>query len=120
MAAALTAAVLWASGCLTERPRPGPPALQIELDRTAVLSPDTVTGHIQVSDPDGLDSIWLTVDASQAAADVFLQTSYGASFGLAVRSGFGAGQRIPVRLEARDLLNFRSTLDTFVVITSTP
>ncbi len=112
--------MVWASGCLSERPRPGPPALQIELDRTAVHSPDTVTGHISVSDPDGLDSIWLTVDASQAAADVFLETSYGASFGLAVRSGFGAGQKVPVRLEARDLLGFRSTLDTSVVITDVP
>ncbi len=109
-----------ALGCLSERPRPGPPALEIELDRTAVHSPDTLTGHIQVSDPDGLDSIWLTVDASQASADAFLETSYGASFGLAVRSGFGDGQRIPVRLEARDLLGFRSTLDTSVVVTSQP
>jgi hypothetical protein len=73
-----------------------------------------------VSDPDGLDSIWLTVDVTQAAADVFLETSYGAQFGLAVRSGFGNGQRIPIRLEARDLLGFRSTLDTAVVITDTP
>lgn len=115
-AAGLAAAVLWASGCLSERPRPGPPALQIRLDRTAVNSPDTVTGHIEVSDPDGLDSIWLTVDASQAAADAFLQTTYGASFGLAVRSGFGTGQKVPVRLEARDLLGFKSSLDTSVVI----
>ena len=112
--------MLWASGCLSERPRPGPPALQIVLDQTTVHSPDTLTGHIQVSDPDGLDSIWLTVDASQAAADVFLETSYGASFGLAVRSGLTAGQRVPVRLEARDLLGFRSALDTSVVVTNVP
>lgn len=110
----------WASGCLSERPRPGPPALQIELDRTAVHSPDTLTGHIQASDPDGLDSVWLTVDASQAAADAFLETSFGSTFGLPVRSGFGVGQRIPVRLEARDLLGFRSALDTSVVITNIP
>ena len=112
--------MVWGSGCLTERPRPGPPALQIVLDRTVVHSPDTVTGHIEASDPDGLDSIWLTVDASQAAADVFLETTYGASFGLPVRSGFGPGQKVPVRLEARDLLGFRSTLDTSVVITDVP
>lgn len=117
MVAALAAAALSASGCLTERPRPGPPALQIELDRTTVHSPDTLTGHLQASDPDGLDSVWLTVDASQAAADAFLQTTYGARFALAVRAGLPVGQRVPVRLEARDLLGFRSALDTSVVVT---
>ncbi len=108
--------MVWAFGCLSERPRPGPPALQIELDRTAVDSPDTVTGHIHVSDPDGLDSIWLTVDSSRAVADAFLATSYGAPFSLKIRSGYTTGQHVSVRLEARDLSSFRSTLDTFVVV----
>ncbi len=109
--------MLWVSGCLTERPRPGPPALQIELDQTAVHSPDTLTGHVQVSDPDGLDSVWLTVDSSLASADAFLETTYGASFSLSVRSGYTPGQHVPVRLAARDLLGFLSTLDTSVVVT---
>jgi len=108
--------VVWASGCLSERPRPGPPALQIVFDQTSVHSPDTLTGQIYVSDPDGLDSVWLTVDSAHAAADVFLQTSYGSSFSLRVGSGRSTGQRVPVQLRARDLLGFQGTLDTSVVV----
>jgi len=108
--------VVWGSGCLSERPRPGPPALQIVFDQTTVHSPDTLTGHIHVSDPDGLDSVWLTVDSAQAAADVFLETSYGASFSLRVSAGHSAGNRVPVQLRARDLLGFMGTLDTAVVV----
>jgi hypothetical protein len=114
--AGLTAVVVWASGCLSERPRPGPPALQIEFGKTAVHSPDTLTGQVQASDPDGLDSVWLTVDSSRGGADAFLATSYAAPFSFKIRSGYTAGQHVPVRLEARDLSGFRSTLDTFVVV----
>jgi hypothetical protein len=114
--AGLTAAVVWASGCLSERSRPGPPALQIAFGKTAVHSPDTLTGQVQVSDPDGLDSVWLTVDSTRAAADAFLATSYAAPFSLKIRSGYTTGQHVPVRLEARDLSGFRSALDTFVVV----
>lgn len=102
--------------CLSERPRPAPPVLSITLDKTTVHSPDTLTGAVGARDEDGLDSIWVSVDAVRTGEDGLLQTSFERPIRFAIRTGHAPGTRIPVQLEARDLTGFRSELDTIVTV----
>lgn len=108
-----------AASCLSERPRPGPPTLSIVLDATTVRSTtpsDTVRGSIRVTDADGLDSIWMQVDAARDSADALFETLYDSRFRFAIRAGLPSGYHVPVTLEARDLVGFTSQLDTFVTV----
>lgn len=90
--------------------------LQIYFDRSAVKSPDSLTGTLVVRDPDGLDSIWLTIESSRTGEDGLLNDAFSSHFRYSVPAGLQAGTLLPVRLEARDLAGFLSTLDTNAVI----
>ena len=104
------------TGCFEDRPRPAPPRLQLTLTSDTVTSPDTLTGAVRVDDTDGIDSIWVTVDTVRRGDDGFFQTSYSTVFVFPIRSGFVKGDHILVRLEARDVVGFRGSLDTAVVV----
>ncbi len=107
-----------AAACLSERPRPGPPLLSIVLDSDTVRSTtpnDTLRGTVRVEDSDGLDSIWMQVDTARAGADALFETAYRNRFRFAIRAGIPAGT-LPVKVEARDVVGFRSQLDTFVTV----
>jgi hypothetical protein len=116
----LTLAVL--AGCATfacqaDRERPGPPRLAIFLNEDSVRSPDTLTGSLRADDPDGIDSVWLSVDsAPPLGADGLLEPTFLASFRAAVRNGHVLGDHVAVRLTARDLSGYVGGLDTFVVV----
>jgi hypothetical protein len=117
----LAACGLWlgvAAACLSERPRPAPPVLGIVLDSITIhVGPkDSVTGTVRAADPDGLDSIWLRVDTTRVGVDGMLEPAFERPFRLGVRAGLPAGTRIAVVLEARDVVGFRSQLDTFVTL----
>ena len=106
-----------ALGCQTDRDRPGPPRLAITLDQDSVLSPDTLTGSVRADDPDGLDSIWLSVDsAPPLGADGLLDPTFLAPFRAGIRNGHVAGDRIVVQLSGRDLSGYVGVLDTFVIV----
>ncbi len=107
-------ALLGVAACLSERPRPGPPTLAIVLDQQTVHSPDTLTGRLSVRDPDGLDSIWISVDSVKVGEDALFDTRFEAPFLFAIRANHQPNDRIPVRLEARDLTGFSAQLDTAV------
>lgn len=104
------------AGCIEERPRPGPPVLSIVFDRLTVQSPDSVTGSVRAEDVDGIDSVWLTVDTARAGEDGFFDAVFASRFSFALQGGLAPGTRIPVRLEARDVGGFSSTLDTAVTV----
>lgn len=89
--------------CVEERERPGPPMLTLILDRATVRSPDTLTGDLRVEDSDGIDSVWLTVDASTLAQDASLDRVYSARFRMPIQAGHAPGTRLEVTLRARDL-----------------
>ncbi|HET7791381.1 MAG TPA: hypothetical protein VFK78_11360 [Gemmatimonadales bacterium] len=108
--------VAGAVAACSDRPRPGPPRLSITLDETQVHSPDTLTGTLDASDPDGIDSIWLTVDSTRAGDDGLLQENFGERFALPVQSGHTPGFIVGVRLEARDVSGYTSSKDTSVVV----
>lgn len=107
-----------AIGCLSERPRPAPPALGIVLDSTTIHAGthDSVTGSVRATDPDGLDSIWLQVDTTRVGVDGLFETAFDRPFRFGVRSGLPPSTQVPVVLEARDVVGFRSRLDSFVTI----
>jgi hypothetical protein len=106
-----------ALACQTDRDRPGPPRLAITLDQDSVLSPDTLTGSVRADDPDGIDSIWLSVDsAPPLGADGLLDPSFLATFRAGIRNGHVLGDRVTVRLSGSDLSGYKSVLDTYVVV----
>jgi hypothetical protein len=105
-----------AAGCLSERPRPAPPVLAIMIDSTVIHTGphDSVTGSVQVTDADGLDSIWLRVDTLRVGVDGLFDTVFERPFRFGVAGG--VPRQVPVVLEARDVVGFESQLDTFVVV----
>ena len=106
-----------ALGCQTDRDRPGPPRLSITLDQDSVLSPDTLTGLVRADDPDGIDSIWLSVDsAPPLGADGALDATFLATFKAGIRNGHVLGDRVVVQLSGRDLGGYLGVLDTFVIV----
>lgn len=104
------------AGCLEDRPRPAPPRLSIHLDRDSVRTPDTLTGSIRADDPDGIDSIWLSVDSALDGRDGQFQPSIQAVFAFPIKDNHSIGDHVPVEFRARDVTGFTSTLDTFVVV----
>ncbi len=102
--------------CLSERPRPAPPVLGVTLAQATVHSPDTLTGSVSAQDPDGLDSIWVSVDAVRVGEDGLLAPSFERPFRFAIRAGHVPGDRVPVVVEARDVAGFKSALDTGVTV----
>jgi hypothetical protein len=106
-----------ALACQTDRDRPGPPRVGITLDQDSVNSPDELTGSVRADDPDGIDSLWISVDsATPLGADGLLQPSFEATFRADVPAGHGFGDRVPVSLKARDISGYVGGLDTFVIV----
>ena len=105
------------TGCLTERPRPGPPQLTILLDKIRVRSPDTLTGTLRAQDAAGIDSVWLTLESQpQFGTDGLMQTVFQAPFRTFVASGYTPGDQLSLTLSARDLDGFVGKRDTFVTV----
>jgi len=108
---------LAALACQISRERPGPPRVSVTIDQDSVASPDTLTGSLRAEDPDGLDSIWLSVDsAPPLGEDGQFQQSFIATFRAAIRSGHQPGDRVSVRFWARDISGYTGGLDTSVVV----
>ena len=113
--AALLACAM-AAGCYEERARPGPPRLSVVIDQPEVGSPDTLTGRVHATDPDGIDSLWLVADTLRTGVEAFLLEDLEVPFEVVIPSGRSPGEPFPLVFEARDVLGYRSTLDTFVRI----
>lgn len=97
------------TGCTEDRPRPGPPALGVVFDRTV----DTLSGIVWAQDPDGIDSLWLSLDAARVAKDGYFKSTFSSRFTYDVPRPLGGGATtVQVRLSARDALGFASFLDT--------
>ena len=79
-----------------------------------MTSPDTLTGRLRATDADGIDSLWLMVDTARIGIEGFLVEEIEGPFEVEIPPGRAPGQAIPLVLEARDVLGYVSTLDTFV------
>jgi hypothetical protein len=105
------------AGCLSERPRPGPPQITILLDKIRVRSPDTLTGTLRAQDPAGIDSVWLTLEFTpQLGTDGLTQTDFQAPFETFIASGYSPGTQLSLTVAARDLDGFVGERDTFVTV----
>lgn len=115
-------AVVALAGCIEERDRPSPPQLTFTLDRTTVRSinppaqPDSASGTVRVEDPDGLDSIWVSVDSVTDGEDGGFERTFSAPFRFAIGPGKPATTHIPIRFRARDIAGFVVIRDTHVVV----
>jgi hypothetical protein len=115
-ALAIAFAVLVAA-CLSERERPSPPLVTVTLSDNNVTSPDTLRGTVRAEDRDGIDSLWVTLGTQQrAGTDGFFERTVLVPFRLDVPPGLSPGTVLDIRLEARDIVGFRSILDTLVVV----
>lgn len=76
-----------------------------------MCSPDTLEGELRAADPDGIDSVWITVDEREEGVDGLLEPVFAARFRLPVRAGLGEGTPVGVVLRARDLAGFTDTLE---------
>jgi hypothetical protein len=113
----VAAVVAGAFACQTDRDRPGPPRLSITLDRDSVHSPDSLTGVVRADDPDGIDSVWLSIDSMPPlGADGLLERTFIATFRGDIPGGHVLGDRILLQLSARDISGYVGGLDTFVVV----
>ena len=79
-----------------------------------MTSPDTLTGTVRAEDGDGIDSVWVTLDMERAGEDGFFETVLIAPFRFVIPSGLGPTTVLPIRVEARDIAGFSTTLDTLV------
>jgi len=111
----LVCATCLVGACLSERPRPAPPQIGIVFAKPAVQSPDTLRGSVQAQDPDGVDSVWLTVGSGPTLGDDGLfETEFSAPFQVLIPRGYAPGERIPVTIRARDVVGFTDELDTLI------
>jgi hypothetical protein len=119
----LAACGLWlVAACLTERPRPAPPALALSLNKTTVKSrstpaPDTLVVNVRAEDEDGIDSVWVQLaQETPVGADGLLDPVLEGPFRVIVPAGLGNGIVLPVKVQARDVVGFRSERDTSVTV----
>lgn len=78
--------------------------------------PDTVAGSIRAEDPDGLDSVWVSVDSVGQGEDAGFRRVFTSRFRFLLGSGKPLGTQVPVALRARDAAGFEVRRDTHVVV----
>jgi len=77
---------------------------------------DSVSGTVSAEDPDGLDSVWVSVDLVVAGEDGRVERTFSAPYRFAIAAGKPATTRIPIQFRARDIAGFVAIRDTFVVV----
>ena len=85
-----------------------------------MTSPDVVGGTIVVEDPDGIDSIWVTLQTTRTGTDGFFDRSISVPLRFDIPPNLTPGTILDLRFEARDIAGFRSTLDTTLTVVAGP
>ncbi|HYU08337.1 MAG TPA: hypothetical protein VEK77_03020 [Gemmatimonadales bacterium] len=106
------------AACLGERERPGPPQLSFTIDQDSVSASqvDTVSGMIRAEDPDGIDSVWVTVDAEERGENGGFDRVFSARYRFLVAPGQQPGTRLMLLFRARDIAGFEVQRDSYVVV----
>jgi hypothetical protein len=77
---------------------------------------DSVAGTLRADDPDGLDSVWVSVDLVVAGEDGRFERTFSAPYRFAIAAGKPPTTRIPIQFRARDIAGFQVVQDTYVVV----
>ena len=107
------------TACLAERERPGPPRLTFTIDDISVISSthtDTLAGTVLAEDPDGLDSVWVTLDNVEKGEDGGFDRVFNSRWRFVVTAGLSQGAQLPLSFRARDIGGFVAQRDTYVVV----
>ena len=76
---------------------------------------DTVAGNFRVEDPDGIDSVWVTLESTEKGDDGGFEQVFDSRYRFVVQ-GFSAPEHIPLTFRARDIAGFVVQRDTYVVV----
>ena len=79
---------------------------------------DTISGRVSATDPDGIDSVWVTVDSEERGDDGFFDPAFSENYRFIIEVGHTppVGQHMPVSFRARDVAGFQVQRDTYVVV----
>jgi hypothetical protein len=111
----------WLGGCKTDRLRPGPPSLSIDLPPGAtVFSPDTLGIAVRAHDDNGLDSVTVTILDRTEAVNAFNEVDVVDGLLWPIPEGLTPGELIEIRGYAKDLVGDRTTVTTSVTVVARP
>lgn len=121
MIPARAATLLVAAGlvvaCGGDRPRPGPPAIQLEMPPgNVVTSPDTFVVWVYASDDNGLDSLIISFLDQIRDIPVFNEIDVVDGVLFAVPAGYNVGELLEVTGMARDLVGGRTVVQATVTV----
>jgi len=68
-----------------------------------------------VDDPDGIDSVWVTLETVERGYDGGFETAFSDRYRFVVQ-GFTPSDQIPLTIRARDVAGFVVQRDTYVVV----
>jgi hypothetical protein len=71
---------------------------------------------VRADDPDGIDSVWVTVDNEERGESGGFSQSFSARYRFILPAGQTPGNQVPVRFRARDIAGFEVQRDTYVVV----
>lgn len=71
---------------------------------------------MRVSDPDGLDSIWVTLDSVEKGDDGGFDRAFSSRWLFVLTAGRNEGEVLPLTFRARDVAGFVAERDTQVVV----
>jgi hypothetical protein len=74
-----------------------------------------VAGEVRVADRDGIDSVWVVLDAIEKGDDGGFDQAFVSRYRFVVQ-GFSPAQQIPLSFRARDITGFVVQQDTYVVV----
>jgi len=88
----------------------------IDQDSVSASQVDTVSGMIRAEDPDGIDSVWVTVDAEERGENGGFDRVFSARYRFLVAPGQQPGTRLMLLFRARDIAGFEVQRDSYVVV----
>ncbi len=77
---------------------------------------DTVSGTVRAEDPDGIDSVWVTVDSEERGENGGFDRVFSARYRFLVPPGQQPGIRLILQFRARDIAGFEAQRDSYVVV----
>ena len=88
----------------------------VDQDSISSAIVDTVSGTIRAADPDGIDSVWVTVDNEERGEDGGFNQVFSAHYRFLVGAGQQPGIHLVIQFRARDIAGFQVQKDTYVVV----